>query len=106
VNINARFTETITIKRQTSQSAAGDPVRGTTITAKARIERDRSEVQLGSGRFLNNVQTLYCDTELLLGDQVFFPEDDTSNANASKTVIHVQRGVSLDGQVPFYAGYC
>lgn len=106
MNVTARFTEAITIKRQTSQTSAGDPVRGTSLTARARIERDRAEVQLGSGRYLNNVQTLYCDTELKLGDQVFFPEDDTSNPATAKTIVHTDRGTALDGQIPFYVGYC
>lgn len=95
--------ETITVKRTTSQTTGGDPVRGTTFLCAARVERDWQDLTAGStgaSRYGGRVLTV---TEVMLGDLIFFSEDDPSVLNTGHAVVEVKRRVAFDGSVTQYS---
>lgn len=94
--------ETITVKRTTSQTNGGDPVRGTTFVCAARVERDWTDLTSGingASKYGGRVLTI---TELRLGDLLFFYEDDPANLNTGHAVVEVKRRVAFDGTVTHY----
>ncbi len=91
LNITARCTETITVKRQTGHSTGGDPTYATAVTMKARIERARLESP-----------DLYTVEALQLGDLVWFPEADASDIDESHRVVGVALQKALDGTTTHY----
>lgn len=96
------MTETISYKRQTSHTAAGDPSFGSLSTMKARIERQQLEQGDGEGRRSSNAPDLYTYEQLKLGDLVWYPEDNTSDVNASKRVVICAPLRALDGTLTHY----
>ena len=102
LNIAARLTETITMKRQTGHSSAGDPTYKAATTMKARVERGGTEAADGEGRRINDASDIYTTTALLLGDIVWFPEDDTADTQKSRRVVGVMMLRALDGSITHY----
>lgn len=96
----ARFTETITVKRVTTHTDAGDPTRGTTFTARARVERGTVEQGDVDARGVDGTHRLFTDTEILQGDLVFFAEDSTGSDDNGHRVIAVEPKRRIDGS-PF-----
>lgn len=93
-----RLTETITVKRTTSHTDAGDPVRATTFTTRARVERGKVEQGEADGRAIDNTNRVFTDVEILQGDLLFFAEDSTSTDDAGKRVISVTASRRLTGE--------
>jgi predicted nucleic acid-binding Zn ribbon protein len=102
VNVTARLTETITVKRPTGHTSAGDWTYGANFTAPARVQRDTQEVQDAEGRRVSNATILITTTELLVGDMVWLAEDSTADADACRRILNVKRRVALDGTVTHY----
>ncbi len=97
--IRARFTETLTIKRTTGHTDAGDPVRATTITCNARIERSSVEQGDDTGRAVDARHRVFADAEIQQGDLLFFPEDDTGDDDTGHRVIQVDTNRRINGEV-------
>lgn len=97
--ILARFTETLTVKRTTSHSDAGDPVRATTFTCLARIERSTVEQGEDLGRAVDSKHRVFTDTEIQQGDLLFFPEDDSGDDDTGHRVIQVDTRRRLNGEI-------
>ncbi|HND51667.1 MAG TPA: hypothetical protein PLV92_04695 [Pirellulaceae bacterium] len=99
IGLRARFTETLTVKRTTSHTDAGDPVRATTFTCRARIERSTVEQGDDTGRAVDARHRVFADAEIQQGDLLFFPEDDTGNDDTGHRVIQVDEKRRLGGDV-------
>lgn len=97
VRIGPRLTEIITVKRQTSHTSSGDPVRSTVLTVAARIERTASEATIADGREVGTGARVFTLVQLYEGDLVFFPEDNTSNPDTGHRVLEVVKRQALDG---------
>lgn len=91
--------ETITVKRTTSQTSAGDPVRGATFVCAARVQRQFSDLTSGSVGQSRFGATVFAPVELRLGDLLFFLEDDPANLNTGHAVTAVDEKVAFDGTV-------
>jgi hypothetical protein len=89
--------ETITVKRVTSQTSAGDPVRGSTFVCAARVQRQFSDLTSGPVGQSRYGATVFAPVELRLGDLLFFLEDDAGNLNAGHAVVSVDKKVAFDG---------
>lgn len=96
----SRFTETVTVKRTTSHTDAGDPVRGSSFTVRARVERKEIEQGDVTSRTIDTDHRFFTDTEIQQGDLVFFAEDNPANDDTGHRVIDVEKKVRLDGS-PF-----
>ena len=102
----ARFTETVTVKRTTSHSDAGDPTRGTSFTCRARIERAGVEQGDVEGRAVDTDHRVFTDTAIEQGDLLFFPEDATDDDDNGHRVVQVTKNVRLDGSVFMWTVRC
>lgn len=106
LNVGPRLTETITVKRVTAHSSGGDPTRGTTFTCAARVERAAAEASISVGRDEVGESLVITETALVVGDLVFFSEDNTNDANTGHLVSAVATQRALDGRVTHYASSC
>lgn len=103
IDPRARFTETITVKRSTSFSNAGDPILGAAFTARARVERATDDQAEGEGRKANDQSKVITDTPLFVGDHVWFAEDNTATLNTARKVLTVKQNRALDGTIISYS---
>lgn len=99
------FTETLTVKRKTAHTAAGDVTRGTTTTMAARIERGEGTLQLADGTELRYEARVFTAAALQLQDLLFFPEDSTSGQEAGRRPMRVEPMRELDGTVSHWETY-
>ncbi len=102
LDIRARLTETVTVKRISGHSAAGDPMYGAAVTMKARVERARLEASDGEGRRSSDAPDLYTVEALQIGELVWFAEDDTADVNDSHRVVACVPLKALDGTLTHY----
>lgn len=106
IDPSGRLTETITVKRVTSHSAFGDPVRGTTLVVPARIQRIDTDANDNDGRIKLSDAKVFTQVEIELDDLLFFPEDNTSDDNTGRVAKHVEQRRALDGTVVLYSVTC
>jgi hypothetical protein len=97
-----RSTETISYKRQTGHSSSGDASFGSLATMTARIERTTNETGDLDGRRVTGRGKLFTTEELMLGDVVWLPEDDTADLTQSARVESVATMRNLEGVVTHY----
>lgn len=102
----ARFTETITVKRTTTHSDAGDPTRSTTFTCRARVERSSVEQGDVEGRAIDTDHRVFTDTAIEQGDLIFFAEDSTGSDDNGHRVIQVEKKIRLDGSAFMFTVRC
>lgn len=102
--LEGKCTETITVKRKTSHGLAGDPVRGTTLTMPARVERVAGELLSPDGSVLTYSARVFTEppNAVLLSDLIFFPEDSTADNEPGREVIRAETVPDLDGVVDHY----
>lgn len=91
--------ETITVKRITSQTTGGDPVRGLTFACAARVERDWADLTSGVTGASRYGARVHAVPELRLGDLLFFSEDNPADINTGHAVVSVKRRMAYDGTV-------
>ena len=98
--------ETITVKRKTSHGLAGDPVRGTTLTMPARIERTAVRVTSPEGTELVFDGRVFTEppNAIFEHDLVFFPEDSPADTEAGRELQRVDVVRDLDNVVDHYEG--
>lgn len=99
------FREQITVKRTTGHTDAGDPVRSSSFTCRARIERAEMEQGDLEGRAVDDQSRLFTDTEIQQGDLVFFPEDNPADDDTGHRVIRVERAIRINGRVHMWTVY-
>jgi hypothetical protein len=97
--------EVVTVKRTTGHTDAGDPVRATTLTLRARIERATTEQGDVEGRAIDSQHRVFSATEIQQGDLLFFPEDNPANDDTGKRVIRVERAERLGGGTLMWTAY-
>lgn len=99
--------EVVTVKRKTSSDLAGDPVRGTTLTMPARVERNAGRMSSPDGEelFFNARIFVEPPNTLELTDLVFFSEDDTASAEAGRRLTRVDQVRDLDGEIDHVEGW-
>lgn len=102
LRVGVHLREAITVKRITSHSSGGDPVRGTTLTMKARVQRADQDQPIGNGRDAASSTLLFTTEPIVLGDLVFLPEDNVADQNTGRIVGSVERRVALNGTVTHY----
>lgn len=93
--------ETLTVKRKTSHGLAGDPVRGTTLTMPARIERTAGRTSSPDGEELFFDARVFVEPPNVLEvtDLLYFPEDSTADNEAGRRCTRVWSVRDLDGDV-------
>lgn len=98
--------ETITVKRKTSHGLAGDPVRGTTLTMLARIERTAVRVSSPEGTELVFDGRVFTEppNAIFEHDLVYFPEDSTADTEAGREIQRVDVVRDLDAVLSHYEG--
>lgn len=107
MNIGHLLTEIVTVKRISGHSASGDPTRGASFTAKARVQRAPGDGPgVPTGRDAAGGNTVLTEVELRVGDVLWFAEDNTGDANAGHTVTAVAQRRTLDGRVTHYTASC
>lgn len=97
--VRRRASETITYKRQSGHTAAGDATFGAASTMYARVERDASEASDAEGRRVNNATALFTVEELQMGDLVWLAEHDTGDETEALRVVKVTPHRDLNGAV-------
>jgi hypothetical protein len=103
--LEGKCLETITVKRKTSHGLAGDPVRGTTLTMAARVERGLVRVTSPEGTELTFAAKVFTEQALVESDLLFFSEDDTSSNEAGRAVRQLDTIRDMDGQVDHWEAY-
>lgn len=102
MDLTHRLTEVITVQRQTSHTKYGDPVLGVQFTMSARIERGREEYgDLGGTAAKDNLRIITA-APLLVGDLVWFPEDNPASMDAAHRVQTAHPHRDLAGVVTHY----
>lgn len=95
-------TETISVKHKTGITKSGDPLYGSLVLMQAKIERG-SRTQVGQeGDELDDTSMLFTIDKLAASDMVWFPEDDTSSAEAAHRVVVCAELRDLDGRIDHY----
>jgi hypothetical protein len=102
LRVGPRLTEAITVKRITGHTSGGDPVRATTITMNARVQRADQDQPLSGGRDAASSTLVFTTTAILMGDLVFLPEDNPADQETGRLVSSVDKRVALDGTVTHY----
>lgn len=102
----------VTRKQRTGSNAKGDPTYGAATAIKARVEKTRKRVLDAVGMETVSEFTMATDTlDVSLSDVFWFPSisgepaDDTSNANAGRMPIAIDRATTKTGQALFVVVY-
>jgi hypothetical protein len=85
------MTHTVTKASRTGRSNSGDPTYGLQSTIKARVEHKSQLVMAADGNETVAKTRLISESQILITDRVWLPDDDTSVTNESKQPIAVGR---------------
>jgi hypothetical protein len=92
-----RFKQTISWKSVTSRDAWGAPTFGSLNTANARVEPKRKLVRNSNGDEVLSSHVVYTAAAIVVSDQVWFPGENTSDANKARRPLAIDEYVDGDG---------
>lgn len=102
INVAPRLTETITLKRPTSHTSAGDSILGAASTVAARIERGLVNAPDSEGRKTDDDTTIITIVELQPWDVIWLPDGNPADPNDGRHISSVERRKALDGTTTHY----
>lgn len=105
MDVGGSLRETITVKSVTSRGASGDPVYGSGVTYRARVERLAEVAASSDGTNLIENTRVFTLQELKKSDLVFLAGEDTTDSDKGHNVVRVERMVDLDGVTTHFESY-
>jgi hypothetical protein len=90
-----RFKQTISYKARTGLDAWGKPTYGTVSTTLARVQPSRKIVKDDAGNDVQSAAVVYTKAALTMQHRVWFPGEDTSDANKGRRPLAID--VFTDG---------
>ena len=91
--LRATLTDTIYIASMTARSSTGQPTYGTPASVVARVETDARTIDRPDGTQLSTMHWICLDTTRipLLGDRLWLPGIDQTDATKAREIQHIER---------------
>jgi hypothetical protein len=103
MNIRAKLTEKVRVRRLTARTASGDQTRGEALTFQARIERGAGRVTAKmTGSEYDATTLVWTIEEVLLSDLLYFPEDTTTDVDTGRKPTKVEKMIGTNGKFSHY----